>query len=397
MEQLDVIIKNVHNRIIEIPTFNDGTIKRFKKFSTFHNFIQKEVDFWKNYNKGLLNEIYNHFNQINRNLISAVNNISTNISTAENSLNQAISLSKINKLPFLISETSLSKFLINLYNINNLRADGAYSFLKNTIDTRINQKEYFIGLISAFNYINLDETLKNKLSAEELSLGEISKKYTESIDSLEIYYNNKTQEVDESIIKFKDELTNWQSSTTKSYDETINQKKIEFEELKKFYEEKLRIDSPAKYWEELHEEYNTKGKNWKNWSIFLSVLLITLLTFILYFFPSSFDITKGILSSTNIKGTIIFTLIVSVAIYLIRFFIKLSTSAFHLSRDAKERFQLTHIYLSMLKEGALKEEDRLIILQSLFSRADTGLLKGDSSPKLPGDVGVLSNIIKNLK
>ena len=30
------------------------------------------------------------------------------------------------------------------------------------------------------------------------------------------------------------------------------------------------------------------------------------------------------------------------------------------------------------------KEDRLIILQALFSRAETGLLKEDSSPTMPG-------------
>ena len=38
--------------------------------------------------------------------------------------------------------------------------------------------------------------------------------------------------------------------------------------------------------------------------------------------------------------------------------------------------------------------DREIILQSLFSRADTGLLKGDSSPTMPD--GLLGQIVKNI-
>ncbi len=68
---------------------------------------------------------------------------------------------------------------------------------------------------------------------------------------------------------------------------------------------------------------------------------------------------------------------------LLRLFVKLAISAFHLSRDANERLQLTHQYLALLKANVLDEKHRVIILQSLFSRADTGLLKGDSSPTFP--------------
>lgn len=41
-----------------------------------------------------------------------------------------------------------------------------------------------------------------------------------------------------------------------------------------------------------------------------------------------------------------------------------------------------------------EEKDREIILQSLFSRVDTGLLKGDSSPTMPD--GLLGQIVKNI-
>jgi hypothetical protein len=87
-----------------------------------------------------------------------------------------------------------------------------------------------------------------------------------------------------------------------------------------------------------------------------------------------------------------YLLFISVGIFLINFFIKLAISAFHLSRDAYERLQLTHLYLALLNEEGITKEERTIVLQSLFSRADTGLLKGDSSPTIPdsGIVGLIS-------
>lgn len=64
------------------------------------------------------------------------------------------------------------------------------------------------------------------------------------------------------------------------------------------------------------------------------------------------------------------------------------------SKDANECYQLTYVYLSLLKEGAVSPEERLIVLQSIFSRSNTGLLKGDSSPTLPD--GLTTQLFKNV-
>ena len=42
------------------------------------------------------------------------------------------------------------------------------------------------------------------------------------------------------------------------------------------------------------------------------------------------------------------------------------------------------VYLALSKEGDITKEERELIMQSLFSRVDTGLLKDDSSPTMPG-------------
>ena len=42
----------------------------------------------------------------------------------------------------------------------------------------------------------------------------------------------------------------------------------------------------------------------------------------------------------------------------------------------------------------MDKEDRLLIMQSLFSRADTGLLKEDSSPSMPGATSLVEKLVK---
>ena len=71
---------------------------------------------------------------------------------------------------------------------------------------------------------------------------------------------------------------------------------------------------------------------------------------------------------------------------------KVMFSSFHLARDSEERYTLTYFYLALLKDSNVTSDEKQLIMQSLFSRADTGLLKEDSSPTMPNDmVGKIFN------
>ena len=69
-------------------------------------------------------------------------------------------------------------------------------------------------------------------------------------------------------------------------------------------------------------------------------------------------------------------------------------SNYHLARDAEEREKLTYLYISIRNNSEVSEEEKKIVFQALFSRSDTGLLKEDSSPTMPG---ISSIIEKNIK
>ena len=126
------------------------------------------------------------------------------------------------------------------------------------------------------------------------------------------------------------------------------------------------------------------------------MILIALLVSILYNIPNSLNIKYVDFNFESLRSTLILAVITSVGVYMLRLFVKMAISAYHLSRDAKERYQLSYFYLSLINDKAIYEGDRSIVLQSLFSRVDTGLLKGDSSPAFPID-GMLNQIFKNIK
>lgn len=90
--------------------------------------------------------------------------------------------------------------------------------------------------------------------------------------------------------------------------------------------------------------------------------------------------------SAAIRWSIVYITLISFMAFCIRAITKVMFSSFHLARDCEERYTLTYFYLSLLKDSKVDDKDRQLIIQSLFSRAETGLLKDDSSPTMPNDV-----------
>lgn len=162
-------------------------------------------------------------------------------------------------------------------------------------------------------------------------------------------------------------------------------------DLEKLYQEKLRLEAPAEYWKELDKQYNRAGWIWFVFSVLFTAGIIIGLVFVLKYLPNLFSEDSHWIEV--FKNSAIITVITSIAVYLLRLFVKMAVSSFHLSRDAKERNKLTYFYLALIEKKAVTEKERAIILNSLFSRADTGLLKGDSSPTMSSNVAELVDLL----
>ena len=212
------------------------------------------------------------------------------------------------------------------------------------------------------------------------------------MNALHSEYLNKSNEIKKTYKTFSDGIKAWKVETEDNTKGFLEDKKTKLIELEKTYKENLKLKAPAEYWDKLRKEYEEKANKWRNWSIGIAIFLIALLSVILYITPDSLNINLNEFKFEDLRATLILTVIISIGVYMLRIFVKLSLSAYHLSRDAKERNQLTYVYLSLLSEGDISESERNIVFQSLFSRADTGLLKGDSSPSIPD--GLIQQITK---
>ncbi|SDK51933.1 DUF6161 domain-containing protein [Microbulbifer yueqingensis] len=157
-------------------------------------------------------------------------------------------------------------------------------------------------------------------------------------------------------------------------------------ELEQTYQNKLRLEKPAEYWNKAARRHRDQAEKWTTWLVASAIIGIG--SFTVFFISWLSGVQIGIQFNT-VQGVVLFGSILAAYAFLIKTLAKLSFSSFHLMRDCEEREQLTYLYLALINDGKLNENSLQIVLQSLFSRSDTGLLSSDSSPTMPGGIADL--------
>ena len=269
-------------------------------------------------------------------------------------------------------------------------AQGAADYVLNDVNQGRMSSAYFEGLLLAALYVEpdlLDQFLKLDRSVFERSRADM----TDLLARLKSEREATAQEVEEwkaqsqtAIEKLLEEkgksFSTLHEGQTDTFNDFHDDSRNRIRAIEDLYQEKLRLEAPAEYWRGMETDYKKKSRVWIGASCAGTVIVLACLVWILYNPPSALQETK--VTVATIKTGLLIAFGISLSTYLITFFVRLATSALHLSRDAAERLQLTHMFLSLVKEKAIEPKDREIVLQALFSRADTGLLKHDGAPTM---------------
>ena len=223
---------------------------------------------------------------------------------------------------------------------------------------------------------------------ERIALNKIKSEMTQSLEDFDADCESRKTEFGEWKNDYIQERNTWQNNSENAYNTFCDDRQKELKDLEKLYTEKLQLSGPAEFWEKRAKKYKTVGNRWITALIVSCISFLVGIALLLYNPPLSFEssILRG--EPLAIKSMLLSITFLSACAYLIRVFSKLSFSSYHLSRDSEERRQLTMVYLALLKEGAIEHEERQIVLQSIFSRTDTGLLGDDSSPTMPNIGGM---------
>jgi len=301
----------------------------------------------------------------------------------------ALSSASINKS----AESSLSA-------IQQIYDELGYSHLKNYIEL-IKTPSNFTSYINssdkqlvAMHYL-LFKT--NHHSSKKLQRNlSVEKFYKMTQENLSSSLSKITSEKDDFVSFMNNEkllYKNWYKDATEKaellhteskseYQTFLQESRTSIEQLKKTYSDELKLKDPAEFMKEESEKYKKSARNWSIATVVLTIVLLLLLYLIL---DPEITFTKKLITinffsnQMPVYSSVIIFSMVGLVIYIIRLFIKMAVSSKHLSEEYYQKYSLTYFYLSLLFEGKLEQRQADVILATLFTKADTGLLKNDTS------------------
>lgn len=383
-----------------------GIQSNFKGIVDAYSFFRDEAAFWKKLDTTNNPTTTNWKNIIIR-LEEEFLNLLEFVPSLEHVLNRQYNhninplISSLSSNTYFPSNSPELKFLLSeILHFNQNFFKGALIYLSRQDQAlnRLQNIDTFKGFLMAYQFDTAENSIASiRTETEQESFQNLRLTIKETIQNskkeFENLINNSSTTIIDFIENFKSDseslksiINTWLDSVQGEVQEFQNSSEEIIKELEITYGEKLKLEKPAQYWEERANKMQTQA--W--WALTSLIGLVGIACFLLYqilwqapeeIYASFFAKDK----SAAIRWSIIFIALLSFLAFAIRSVAKVMFSSFHLSRDAQERYTLTYFYLSLLKDASLEKDDRKLVLQSLFSRSDTGLLKEDSGPTMPTD------------
>lgn len=388
--------------------FGDGRLilkTELKSIVHAYSYTLEEINNWESYGKlpSQLKKVYDHVVTIRNKIVSLVKKTNVTERDFNSELSNIEGLLKKEKIDNshkqLSANSPVTVFLIDSYKNNRGAFSTLYNYLVNdSSPSNIGGKNNFIALVEAYRFEQSELGKEYSGSeSEKRSLGGIKARYGklvgEATQKTQEYINETKKEYDTYVDKLeklhdekKEDIENLLSKIEVHKKENNEEAQNHINKLTETYQEHLRLDGPVEHWDKRKKHYNFWGKIWLGISSILILAFAASLYLILVSPPELFEIHLFAGDPVGIKWTLLFITFLSLGAFLIRNFTKMAFSAFHLARDAEERAQLTHVYLALSKDTEVEKEEKKIAFQSIFGRAETGLIGGDSSPTLPGQL-----------
>lgn len=376
----------------------------FEGFGHIHRFLRQQINGWEKLSLNLPNELITskkHFEFIENQLVNFIDsygnqekeaNLDSYFGNAKNQIQGHTGTNFTYDCPEV-------EFLINVYKNHTPSFIGSYTYIIGNLNQNINNKDIFNGYLLAYEFTLKDSTLiTERRNKEKSALSRLRNDFQNSLPKLDSelveHLKNSTEKYEEfgtTLDEFKVDkektYSDWFINTKGEYETFSKTSDERLKELEDTYKEKLKLEEPALYWSKRAEKLKKQG--WIALGVLVVLVLIVVFSLgkLLWTTPEQIYISffDGDRSSA-IRWSIIYVTFISFMAFVIRAVTKVMFSSFHLSRDCEERHTLTYFYLSLLKDSKVEKEEKQLIMQALFSRAETGLLKDDSSPTMPNDI-----------
>lgn len=229
----------------------------------------------------------------------------------------------------------------------------------------------------------------NKITPLSNRLHEIECDANKQYEDITILAEKKHNEIQKLFDDKVHELNEFQNAIETWKDD--KEKKIN--DLEETYKNKLKLEAPEQLWRNRAEEHKKSATYWSVGLILTSVaLIIASSRFIIVLHDYSLGNLK---EAPFISRSFILVSVISFFIYVVRVLIKIVLSNHHLATEYRQKAALTRFYQSLTYAGTdIDKDERLIIMNALFSRVDTGLVKVDGSNDNDALLALLSKNIK---
>ncbi|MDX1353456.1 MAG: DUF6161 domain-containing protein [Thiomicrorhabdus sp.] len=251
-------------------------------------------------------------------------------------------------------------------------------------------RKMYQGLQQADNYFaGSEERIKDEADSLQQLKERWDEEQTNQRDSWVNEYQQKIDEATRQNSKVDGLISDWQAQTKtqtadlethkeefkKTFKDELANAKTDLENLTKTYDDKLALHAAVKYWGIQQDSHNDKAKLYaKALGATTVVVLLTIILFAIFGLDKPF---KEVAVSRLVTAAAITTF----GIWIIKIVGNIFMSHLHLATDAQERRTMIHTYLALTRKGqGPKEEDRQLILQTLFRPSTTDMVKNDQGP-----------------
>lgn len=211
-----------------------------------------------------------------------------------------------------------------------------------------------------------------KLSATQL------KHVSTILDSTEEDFRDSFASVTKDMANFRDEVIDWEKSQKQEIEEWRAEQEEEIRNLERLYREKLALEEPKRVWDDAAKKHTIQAICWTIAAVLVAVTTIWKGSEAIHWLFAANLPRIPLLSSSFLAIALI-----TFCVYTIRVFVKIALSNSHLAAAYRQKASMTYFYLSLMeKEKAVSDEERALILNSLFSSVDTGLVKPSDNKDL---------------
>ncbi len=391
---------------------------KYLNFSSLGRIIDENLKYWHDKEGG------QNFHTEWQNLRNSINGIKEHIETIDDSPELRDNISNYlygNLSNYRTDDNGKYTYRININ--SPINSDANWHFIDRFVDfyiNRVGNGEYLPNAIQ--NYVSLCKNptevgyklqqssnysyypalfmLKNELSPKNVSIKNFEQKTLQPAqDKLEQllqeageaqqqitrFIEEKRKEVQDQVDKniakmddYKSKVNDWEAGKH----ESLNA-------LEETYRNKLQLEAPEKLWNERSKKYRIRA--WC-WTCGLVLAVAILLPVVAWFINSLHKSPKEVTDKIPLLSEqVLFIGVISFFIYVIRIIVKIVMSNHHIAMEYEQKAALTRFYQALTYEGTeVDDNEKLIIMSALFSKADTGLVKTSESVDLDSVLGLIA-------